>query len=498
MGFHLPPNVALALTIAFVLFLFRRDIREKPDVTGALWLPVFWMLLIFSRPLSEWLAIFGLPGFGASTLEEGSPLDAAVYLGLATAGSWVLYRRQTSLSEIIRNNQWLTIFLLYCFVSIVWSDFPLVAFKRWIKILGHPIMALVVITEPDPDEAIKRLMKRCAYIVVPVSILFIKFYPELGRSFDEWSGMAMNNGIAVGKNMLGADCFILGLFFFWYLLDTWPQPKSRARRNELFLIAGFGYMIWWLLRNAHSSTSTISLYIGITLLLLLGARFINRNFIGTYILAAGAMVVLAEMVFGLSEYVAAVMGKDPTLTGRTELWPQLFGFHTNALIGTGFESFWLGDRIRRFFELYRWHANEAHNGYLETYLNLGVIGLFLLIGMFIATFWKSRRELITNFEFGRFRLALLVAIIVYNWTEAAFKNVSPTWFVFYLIALDYPMVRLAAGDTPVDAGDSTEDAKVIYAETLDASWQRSLSGLELRSSSRLTRNTRFLFSHDGH
>ena len=152
------------------------------------------------------------------------------------------------------------------------------------------------------------------------------------------------------------------------------------------------------------------------------------------------------MAFGLSEYVAAAMGKDPTLTGRTELWQQLFGFHTNPIFGTGFESFWLGDRIRRFFELYRWHANEAHNGYLETYLNLGLIGLFLMIGLFIATFWKSRRELFTNFQFGRFRLGLLVAIIVYNWTEAAFKNVSPTWFIFYIIALDNPMAQVAAAD----------------------------------------------------
>jgi exopolysaccharide production protein ExoQ len=477
MGIHLPPNVALVLTMAFIAFLFRRDIRERPNVTGALWLPLFWMLLVFSRPLSEWLFIFGLPGFGASTLEEGSPLDAGVYFGLAAAGAWVLYRRQASLSEIVRNNQWLTIFLLYCLISIVWSDFPLVAFKRWIKVLGHPIMALIVITEPDLDEAIKRLMKRCAYIVVPVSILFIKYYAELGRSFDEWSGMPMNNGIAVGKNMLGADCFILGLFFFWYLLNTWRQPKSEARRKELLLIAGFGCMIWWLLSKANSSTSIISLLVGITFLLLLDRPFVKKNFIGTYILVGAALVAVAQMTFGLSKHVAGAMGKDPTLTGRTELWQQLLGFDINPIFGTGFESFWLGDRIRKFFELYRWHANEAHNGYLETYLNLGLVGLFLIIGLFIATFWKSRRELFTNFQFGRFRLAFLVAVIVYNWTEAGFKNVSPTWFVFYIIALDYPMAQLAPVDMSADTRYSAEDGKLSYAESLDTSWQRSFNSL---------------------
>ena len=271
--------------------------------------------------------------------------------------------------------------------------------------------------------------------------------------------------------MLGADCFILGYFFFWHLLNTWREPRDKARRNELLLIVGFGYMIWWLLRTSNSSTSIISLFVGITFLFLLGRRFVNKNFIGTYILVGATLVAVAEMTFGLSEYVAGAMGKDPTLTGRTELWQQLFGFHINPIFGTGFESFWLGDRMRRFFELFRWHANEAHNGYLETYLNLGLVGLFLLIGLFIATFWKSRRELFTNFQFGRFRLGFLMAVIVYNWTEAAFKNISPTWFVFYIIALDYPWPQLAAVDPATDTRYSAEDGTLIHAESLDRAWQ---------------------------
>src|SRR5438477_13155768 len=126
------------------------------------------------------------------------------------AGFYVLLKGQVRLSEVVLNNGWLIAFLLYCFISIAWSDFPFVAFKRWIKILGHPIMVLIVLTEPDPEEALISLMKRCAYVIVPVSILFIKYYPQWGRSYDSWSGMQMSNGIAEGKNMLGADCFILG------------------------------------------------------------------------------------------------------------------------------------------------------------------------------------------------------------------------------------------------------------------------------------------------
>src|SRR6267378_2416810 len=104
---HLPPIVASFLAIALIIFLFRRDIKERPNVTGALWLPLLWMLIICSRQVSEWLNLFGLH-VGAITLEEGSPLDAGVYFALIGGGLYVLHRRQASLSEILRNNQWLT------------------------------------------------------------------------------------------------------------------------------------------------------------------------------------------------------------------------------------------------------------------------------------------------------------------------------------------------------------------------------------------------------
>ena len=67
----------------------------------------------------------------------------------------------------------------------------------------------------------------------------------------------------------------------------------------------------------------------------------------------------------------------------------------------------------------KWRPGGAHNGYLDIYLNLGLIGLSLLIGLFIATFWKIRLELFRNFEWGRYRLGFLVAVVLRGWTEAA-------------------------------------------------------------------------------
>jgi O-antigen ligase len=442
---HLPPPVAALLTVGFIVFLFRRDSREKHDVGGALWVPLIWMLIICSRQPSEWLNTFGYHS-GAITLEEGSPFDAAVYFTLIAAGAYVLKKRHIHLAEIIRNNQWLTIFFVFCFLAILWSEFPFVAFKRWIKVLGHPIMALIVLTEPDPVGAVTRLLKRCAYVIVPVSILFIKYYPEYGRAFDIWTGAALNTGITLNKNALGGDCLILGFFFFWYLLQTWASERGKRRRNELILTAGFLLMTWWLLSKAHSSTSQVSLLLGMLIVVVLGWRFVDKRFIGTYLIVAVVVLATAEWAFGIYANALQLLGKDPTLTDRTVLWHDLLQVEINPIFGAGFESFWLGERFQSFARSRWWAPNQAHNGYLETYLNLGYVGLFLLIAVLIATFRKGRRELFTNFEFGRFRLGFLLAVVAYNWTEAAFKNISPIWFVFYLIALDYPQREFSATD----------------------------------------------------
>src|ERR1700730_18152290 len=254
----IPPQVALLLTVFLIIFLFRRDIGQRPNVTGALWLPLIWMFIICSRQPSEWLGLFGL-NLGGTSLEGGSPFDACVYLSLIATGMYVLNKRQVQLSEILRNNQWLTIFFVYCFLAIFWSDFPFVSFKRWIKVISHPIMALVILTETDPLSGLITLMKRCAYIIFPVSLTFIKYFPQWGRGFNEWNGLPENAGIATSKNALGCDCLILGFFFVWYFLQVKQMEQGRAKRHELFLAVTFLAAIWWLLSLAQSSTSSVSL-----------------------------------------------------------------------------------------------------------------------------------------------------------------------------------------------------------------------------------------------
>jgi exopolysaccharide production protein ExoQ len=461
MGLHLSPTIALLFTIGFIIFLFRRDFREQPNVTSALWLPVIWMLLIGSRSVVQWLAVFGVP-IGRS-VEEGNPLDALVYFMLIAAGFGILNQRQISLADVFRHNGWLMAFLIYCFIAIAWSDYPFVSFKRWIKIWGHPVMTLILLTETDPQEAIERLMKRSAYVLVPISILLIRYYPGIGRGFDAWTGAPTNNGINTTKNELGWMCMVLGLFFFWHLLQTLKNERSRAKRNELLLIGGFLYLIWWLLLKSDSSTSLISLLVGMLVVVLLGLRTVNKRLISLYLAIIVATLAVSELALGVFGHVATLTGHSATLAGRSELWRDLLSIHTNPIFGVGFESFWLGDRRQKLAELHWWQPNEAHNGYLETYLNLGSIGVFILIACIIATYGKARRDLLMNIQFARYRFGFLVAVVLLNWTEASFRGLSPVWFVFYIIAMDYPQHQFAPAQ-PFAFELSEGERELVYTE----------------------------------
>ena len=461
----MPPPLALLLTVGGIVFLIRRDVREQPNVSSALWLPVIWVVIIGSRPISQWLNL-GSPA-EASALEDGSPLDRLIYLALIIAGICVLSRRGVRISEVIRENRWLSLFLLYCLLSILWSDFPFVALKRWFKVLGHPIMVLIVLTEVDRTEALSRLMKRSAYILIPISMLFVKYYPDLGRGYDQWTGRAFYTGITTNKNALGYLCMVFGFFFVWQFLRALATDRSAARRNELIICVAFLSMVLWLLLLTDAKTAFVTFSVSALTTILLGTRFVVKKYIGVYVLTVLIAVLSAELLFGVYSETISLLGRDPTLTDRTQVWSDVLAMDTDPVLGTGFESFWLGERLETLWAKYWWQPNQAHNGYIEIYLNLGMVGALLFAGLIVATFRKISRQLLENPDLGKFRFALLLALLLFSYTDALFKALHPLYFIFYLIAMDYPEPSVSAQTEDSESIDGEHNPELITASCPD-------------------------------
>ena len=140
------------------------------------------MFLAGSRWVSSWLNVAPTLA-SANDYAEGSPVDRAVFSGLIVAGIESSREERSIGIGLVVNNKWIILYLVYCLASIAWTDDPTTLMKRSVKELGNPIMALVILTEPRPYEAIGVVLRRLAFLMLPLSVLFVRYYPELGRSY---------------------------------------------------------------------------------------------------------------------------------------------------------------------------------------------------------------------------------------------------------------------------------------------------------------------------
>ena len=429
-------SLATFVCLLFIVYLFWTDLRRPDSPSSALWVPLAWMFLSGSRYVSSWLNV--APTFAsANDYADGSPVDRAVFLTLIVAGIVILARRKIDWPRLLLNNQWIVLYLLYCLASMAWSDDPTLLMKRWVKDLGNPIMALVILTERRPYEAIGVVLRRLTFLLLPLSVLFIKYYPELGRDYKA-DGSPMFTGVGHQKNDLGLMCLMAGIYVFWELLQRRENKHPTFIQQQKIIAVVVIGMIFWLLGKSDSQTSFVCL-VAAVLVLLLGRIARRPATIFGVLLCAAVALPLAEML-NLKELALSFLGRDPSLTNRTAIWQTLETFVVNPFIGTGFMSFWSGDRLE---ELWRQVGtiNQAHNGYLEQYLNLGYIGVAFIAAIILSGLLRVRRHLNDDPAAGILRLCFIVSAVLYNYTEASFYGMNNMWMLLLLGCLEVPRQR---------------------------------------------------------
>lgn len=432
----MPPTLALVLWFVLLLALLRFDPAKEPGTSFALWIPLIWMFIIGSRLPSQWLGVGS--EIAAQALEEGNPLDRAVFSLLILMAVVVVTLRSFNWGGFISRNLALVLFLLFALVSVVWSDFPFVAFKRWFRDLGSYFVILVVLSDPHPMEAVRTLLRRFCFLLIPLSVLLVKYYPYLAKSYGIWSGIPEYIGATTSKNMLGNVCMLSGIFFFWDTVTRWSGRKERRTKWIIRINVAFIGMTLWLLQLSHSATSQVCLVIGCAVIGALHTAWGGRHLtlIRVMIPATFCLYIILAFGFGLQGEFASRVGRDATLTGRSDIWKAVLSQHTNPLVGTGYESFWLGPRLERVWQL-AGGVNEAHNGYLEIYLNLGGIGVALLLGLLIASYRNISKQFAACASLASFNLALWAIMLFYNVTEAAFKG-GVLWLTLLMSGIFVP------------------------------------------------------------
>jgi O-antigen ligase len=427
----MPPIVATVLFIVLIVGSLWMDRDGLSRTSPALWIPVTWMFIGGSRMASQWLGVEPLDAMDQTL--EGSAFDRVVLTVLLVAGLIVLAARAERVGALLRDNKLIVMFFCYCTVSILWSDFPFVAFKKLTKGIGNLTMVLVILSDVHPAAAIKRFFARSGFLLIPLSVLLIKYYPVLGRVYNPWTWEAYFTGVSTDKNGLGGISLIFGLASLWRIMEECRHMRDSPSKGPLLAHGIILTMALWLFGKADSSTAVACFLLGAALILIT-TRYVGSEPVRVHaIVATVAVTVLLGVVFPNGyTYVVEALGRNTTLTGRTEIWDDLFRMDFNPLVGTGFESFWLGERAEYMANRYYFHPNQAHNGYIEMYVNLGLIGVGFLVLLMASGYKRITAAYRENAGLGPLRLALFMTAAVFNVTEATFKVMHPVWIVFLL------------------------------------------------------------------
>jgi exopolysaccharide production protein ExoQ len=416
------------------LFYLNRD--KSVQTSKALWIAVIWFWILGSRPVSMWFD-GGPVTQSADQLLEGSPIEGAIFQVLIIAGLVVVFQRRQVCFSVMASAWPIVLYFAYCLLSIMWSDFTWVSTKRWVKAIGDVVMALVVVTDAQPVAALRRVFSRVGFILLPASVLLIKYYPYLGRGYDTWTGAQWNTGVTTSKNILGVVTYALSAGALWQILQLWRQGSFPDRRRQLVaqcILLGSGL---WLLSSANSATST-SCFILASILMLLASlpQFRGRPASIHALVLTLVLVGVAIKVTGADAAIVHALGRKADLTGRAnDIWPLLIPMAPNALVGAGFESFWLGPRLQKVWDAFpNLYVNEAHNGYIEVYLNLGWIGVGLIIVMLVHGYHRSVSALRVDPELGSLMMAYVITSALYSYTEAGFRMLDFAWS-FLLLAI---------------------------------------------------------------
>src|SRR5262249_45921602 len=146
--------------------------------------------------------------------------------------------------------------------------------------------------------------------------------------------------------------------------------KNLSKRlYELVVSVGFLGLSSWLLKMASSATSLATLVLGIFTVGIVGLPFVSKRHIGTFLVAGILAFAVANSLFDIYAHVVLGLGRNLTLTDRTNIWETVLKIQPNPIFGVGYESFWLGDRLEAVWRMLPHEKGiaEAHNGYLETY-----------------------------------------------------------------------------------------------------------------------------------
>jgi exopolysaccharide production protein ExoQ len=322
----------------------------------------------------------------------------------------------------------LVLMVAWAVTSTLWSTAPDVTLRRSLGLAGTVLIGLYLARRLSPLELFDAL-RRAVLVVVLASLLLYASGSNL--ALDETHSTL--RGVLPTKNSLGR-VIALGVLASSAVAIMKPSHRRRAAATAAVMLGALA------LTDSTGGMVMTALVAGVAGTLVLAAHPRGRVAVGglvAMVLAAGVALLPGTS----TAEVTGAVGKDATLTGRTDIWNlALDAFWLRPVNGYGYGAFWHDDlappQAQLIRALLQWNVSGGHNGLLDIGLDLGLIGVVIalvallsLVVRGVVDLRKGRRTV------GGFRLSVAGGTIVMNLTESGLFQLNTLYTVLLAAAL---------------------------------------------------------------
>lgn len=391
--------------------------------------------VLFSMNIATFFLVGNAVPTGGEFIEQDNPLARLgwypIYLSVVIMV--LLYFKETASSLIYNPLLYLVLFLTIA--SVIFSVAPDVTVRRIFALVMTIALGVYLGARPNWLETLQFIGLACALATL-LHLFVIITMPGTGIHNDVNAGAW--KGVFFEKNALGASVAQSAIII---------TALVHLDKKHRLLWLGALFLTLVILVGAQSTTSLIAfavtgaLYVGLAV-----SR--DRPWLRITGLYFGAVAIAVPMfvVTFAPELVFEAIGKDATLTGRTDIWEMaITAIETRPWTGYGYAAFWqeeFGPSYIFAAEL-EWLVPNAHNTWIEQGLNMGVPGI---IALALLTLWSLIRAIYKVVKHELILpLAVMIQLLLFTISEStilwAHNTFTCALFVFVSVLACRPLGR---------------------------------------------------------
>jgi len=328
-------------------------------------------------------AAYGTLASGAS----GTAANAATTILLFVIVAIALFPKVKSVIALWLKDRVFAALAAWAVLSCLWSQFPLVSLEWSTVAVLNSVFAFYLYRRFSPNQQIQLLLM-LGWFCLALSIVLSLFFPEHG--IDYTVGTPAWRGMYAQKNMCSMTTLLL-----------LPGALLAPTKNILGKVLRLAYVclsvLVIIMTQSVTGRITLACMVAYIVVKRLVSGFHSRDRV--IVLIAVAAITLAFVAVGasLTGEISLLFHKDMTLTGRTEIWQStMSSIMKHPILGYGYSAFWRGyqGESANISLANHWAVTSAHNGFLEVWLDLGAVG----VGLVLWSLTRAIRDAVVCFR----------------------------------------------------------------------------------------------------